>query len=336
MEILNYNITDLVQIGTDLGNSEVTIPRKMVEDLCKYHKLPTTLLGIDAKYGLNTTLELLQKQVKDIDVLVDDNGKALSVLDPKSTFVTDEEFDEKVEDLKLLCDFEKDDTRLVGAEKKVTLSFPIAKENDSFIGDLFQKRLDIVRLPQGGVAMNLGLLRLICTNGCMTMDKEYNHMSRRGMFSIEGLQQFANLLGGVNLQTYFENLWTKDGEMLEASVSDFLGMKRTLTQITDKDIADYYFNAEPIEDHYLQQNVDIYKVNDKLRSRMPSGMTYYDAFNVLTNAVKQAPDSTLQDRIQVASWAKPSRLLQLKQSAISYHGRPYYSEQRIAHLKGDQ
>ena len=329
-DVKNWN-----QTGASIVTGEgLVLGTAQQKDVAKFFKVPATLLSVDANHGTSTFTTVLRTipETKKVKLLVDASDEVVSVIDPKSTFITDEQYEETIDKIARMGFEAKEESR--GPVRKTR--FDIVDSHDSFLGDAFKRRLMVERCLNGGMFMSLDLLRLACTNGMLVPDNQFKHLARNKAFDDGILQTFVTDLASLSLDDYLTQLWQKDGQFVQASVSDFLGMKRTLATITDKEVADQYFPEDPIDAHYSAQNIDLTRINDRLRSRMPSGLSYYDCFNILTHGVKQATDYTLEDEIKVANWAKPSRLLQLKQSDISFHGVPLFDERVIQVLKGDR
>lgn len=333
MEIRTFTPKDFEQKGVNFVNSEFTIPSTLLMTLLASYKVPATTVALDKKYGLTTMHDILSKQVVEFDVVVSDEGKPLSILDHRNKFVVDTEYEELVTGISDKLGIQGD-TKVSGATTETKFTLDVA-DSDNFLGDVFKRQLHITRLPQGGLAINTGTLRLACTNGMMVTEKGHSLLSRAGVPDEAAILNMISTILAFNLMTYMNKLWYRDGELVECSVADFYGMRNTLASITDRDTANYFYDDEPIKAHYLNQNVDLTKIPARLKSRMVSGITYYDAFNILTNAAKQAPELTLEDKIGISKWASPTRLLQLKNSDPQFSGRPHFNESLIQRLKGD-
>lgn len=322
--------------GKILSEEDFVIPIAQQEQICKFYSIPGTLLNVDKKFGTSTFLDVLQHvdKAQNMQALVNDDGKILSIIDPKSTYITDTEFDDMIERLNKVGLNTTEEQQLEGATRKVHLDINII-DSDSFLEDVFKRRIMVERLASGGCYMSLDLLRLACTNGMLMSDKQFQSISRNKPFDDSTLTTYMSDMHAFSLKGYLENLWYKNGKMIQASVADFYGMRKTLADVVDSEVAELYFPTAPIEEHYAAQDIDVKEINNNLRSRMPAGVTYYDCFNILTNGVKQAKEYTLEDQIRVATWCKPSRIQQLKQSDISFSGVPHYDANLIKALKGD-
>ena len=339
---------------TDDGQAFMTGEGYRMEDnvlkrICQYNRVPTALIDVDHKHGTNLTQEVLGLVMgnKVPTVTIDDqNGQVYSTIDPRREWVPDEIFiDMDLDRMLLDTGIEADcEDKTHGATRKKTYTF-ISREDDpqyQFMGDTFKKQLIIERLDEGGLLITFGTLRLICTNGAVTNERAFRKTFKTVELGATDVQNWVQLLGHkvleLPLSGYLHELWTDNhGELLKASVQDYMGMKNTLKKITDGDVADLLFPMTPIEQHYEAQGIDVHKLDWAQRSSIPSGVTYYDSFNFLTNGIKAQGDNLeLGEKIEVAGWTKPSRLAKLKNDMLSYKGAPYFSPEQIHRLAGDR
>lgn len=317
--------------------------------ICQYNRVPADLIKVDQKHGTNLTQQVLELVMgnKVPTVTVDDvKGQILSTIDPRRSWVPDEIFIDMDLDRMILnagIDAGSQENNS-GAMRKKTYTF-ISNDDDpeyQFMGDVFKKQLIIERQAEGGLLVTFGLLRQICTNGSMTNERAFRKQFKSVEIGGADVQNWIQLLGQkvleLPLSGYLHEMWTDNhGEMLKASVQDYLGMKNTLKKVTDENVADLLFPVSPIEEHYGNQGIDIYKLTRSQRDTIPSGVTYYDSFNFLTNGIKaKGDDIELGEKIEVASWTKPSRLDKLRNSSVAYKGMPHFSPEQIHRLAGDK
>lgn len=309
----------------------IEVKEKELRDICTYYSVPATLLNIDTRFGTNTLQEVLNSHVEKVEILAEDGMH--QVLDPKSKFVEDKNFEIIINRFSELT---KTEPVISKNSFSKTVEFKIESDSNTFLSDVFSKSVQVIRLPQGGVALTSKLLRLVCTNGMILPDSQFKSLYRTGNVTDVIASAFVDNFTGFNIDSYFRSLFHKDGEPLQASVADYLGMAGTLKEILgdDNDMADILFPTEPIETFYASQGIDLSKISRSLQGRMPSGIDYYSCFNILTNGAKAA-EATLDNHIKVANWAKPSRLLQLKNSEVSFKGMPFFSEVDVKSRMGD-
>ena len=338
---------------TDDGTAFMTGEGYRLEDnvlnrICQYNRVPTKLIEVDRKHGTNLTQEVLGLVMgsKVPTITVDDqNGQVYSTIDPRREWVPDEIFlDMDLNNMLLSSGIEAEcEDKASRANRKKTFTF-ISNNDDpqyQFMGDTFKKQLIVERLEEGGLLVTFGTLRLICTNGAVANDKAFRKTFKSIEIGGSDVRNWVQLLGQkileLPLSGYFHELWTDNqGEMLKASVQDYMGMKNTLKKITDGDVADLLFPMAPIEQHYEAQGIDVHKLDWAQRSSIPSGVTYYDSFNFLTNGVKAKEDLELSEKIDVAKWTVPSKLKKVKNNTIAYKGMPYFSPEQIHRLAGDR
>jgi hypothetical protein len=320
------------QLKTESG---LSLERKSIESALDYLKVPKTLLQIDDKYGTQTLLPVMRAAIKPdtkMNLLVDENDKVVSVVDPRSKFVQDNEFDEMRERVQAMG-LSINNERQFGVYREVEFN-PNIDEDITVFGDAFRKSFLLVRQPEGGVYFGINLVRLICTNGCTVQEASSRKVFRSGVVTDPVMKQMIADLSLVDMNKYLINSFSKDGELYLASVSDFMGMKRTLADITDKDVADQYFMEEPIVDFYNSKGVDIKKVSISDAQNLSSGLSYFDTLNILTHAVKEKKELNLSDKIQVGKWMSPRNAKRLFYRNF-VKGQPKFNPDLISSLKGD-
>lgn len=305
------------------------LSEKQRKDLCKFNSVPESVINIDKKFSTRTTLDVLRAAQAAPAFIVED-GKILSVLDNRSKFVSDQEFDSMLEGVNLkYFDF---DVVTNGASKKYVYTLS-ETESDAVFGDVYKRRVVIERLPQGGVSFNGSLLRLACTNGMLIPDAQFRKAFRNNV-SADNINVLTDYMLSLSVEDYLKNLFTKDGEPLEASVADYFGMRTTLKKFIEEDDAEVFYPEEPIVNFYQSQGTDVKSLSRTAQSNMRSGVSYYDCFNILTNAIKLAEKLTLDEEIEVARWVKPSKILEIK-NIKTYTGAPSFDKGLLKALRGD-
>lgn len=330
MERIRINYDGLRQRdGFGYSFEGVNLTKKNLTDILDYNRVPTTLMTVDQRFGTHTTADVLQSlEDKTIDAMVE--GDRVQILNPKADWISDEQFES------ILGRYGLEDSKISGSTfgKTATLVLP-ANDKDNFLGDVFNREIKVDRLPEGGVHFNLGLTRLACTNGMRVKESDYNYKCRLLAAMSGEVERIIGAAKEFNLDEYFRSMFMKDGKWLPLSVADFLEMKKVLTSLTNEDIANMYYSTEQIDNTYMAQGIDITKIGQKYLNKLPSGITYYQGFNILTNAAKQIEEPTLQDQITVASFLKPSKLESMKATELNYDKVPMYSDYYIHSLMGD-
>lgn len=335
MKIINTDVRGWKhEQGQYVTGEGLVLSKKQIKEQCEYSSVPTTLVNIDDRFGLDTTLQVLRATSTGIERLLvsDDEKQVLSVLDPKSKFTQDDEFMSIIEGIK---NKGYEDVKLAnnGGSIRATFEAP-SNDTDSVLGDIFRRRVIVERMAQGGVYCSAALLRLACTNGMLVADSQYREHFRKEVSEARMLDNFQRVMS-LNTTDYFQKMFSKDGKWFDASVADYMGMRQTLINICGKEIADSYFPTAPIFEHYSSQNIQVDKIARPVQAKLPAGVTYFDTFNILTNGIKRAEDITLKQEVEVGRWARPSYLKQLREADIAFHGRPKFPEAVIQRLKGD-
>ena len=320
--------------GNYVTGEGYNLTSNQVQDQCNYLGVPTSLLNIDKSFGTNTTLDVLKaaSNGKQKLHLNDDESEVLAVMDHRSTFMSDDKFDSMVDTYKK-AGYEEVNMAISKGNIRATFNLPVS-DKDNVLGDVFRKQIVMERMAQGGIYVSAGFLRLACTNGMLVADKEYRKLFRNAVKDTD-VDGIFSLTAGSSVEEYFRKLFSNNGKWLEASVADYMGMRKTLSDIIGPDAASESFPTMAIEEHYLDQNIDINKISRQLQYRLPAGVTYFDAFNFMTHGVKKAEDLTLEQEISIGKWARPSYINQLRDTDVSFHGKPKFTQALIDHLKGD-
>lgn len=303
---------------------------KNLKDICSYYKIPQTLLKIDNRYGTTTFFDVLRKAVPEVSYRTHDKG--VVIMDPLSRFVELDEFMPLVESV-------TKETGIIPEQFSQGLSERVEwnldqEESDTVFGDAFQRKIIIERLPQGGVSYSTGVLRLICSNGCRLMDSTHSKLARRNLFAEREAKELINATQNCSLEEYFKGLFTIDGEPMPASVAHVRAMKSTLARIINEDVAAMHFPMEQIKVTYEEQGIDLDRTNSMLLERLPSGLAYYEAFNILTHGAKMA-EQTLDTQVEIAKLARLSRMKLIKQLMTSARQAPYFTEIQKKRWMGD-
>lgn len=320
--------------GDFLFRDSVVNPDELRRAL-KVGGVPTSLVSVDKSLkGHNSfTLQAMGMYIPDVCVLTNSEGKCMSVVDPTSTFYGPQEFAALVETLSKV-------TGIIPVtdmtQPTFTATFEIPQvESDSVLGDLYKRSLTLYRLPYGGVSLNASLLRLACTNGMLVVDKKYSKVFKREVSREYIEKELVPNIIELSVEEYFRSLFSNEGEWFQASVADVMGMRTTLASVTSKEVASEFYPLAPIVEHYEKQGIDIEKMSSAVLNKIPSGLTYYDSFNILTNGAKMAQNIGVEGLMLVSNWAKPSKVNQMKQSSVIYKGMPHFDPAVVSRLKGD-
>jgi hypothetical protein len=123
---------------------------------------------------------------------------------------------------------------------------------------------------------------------------------------------------------------------VQASVGNYFSMRNTLRTIVGAEVADEYFPSEIIENFYRNQGVDVTKTSITALNRIPAGISYFDAFNILTNAASHEADHlSVENQTKVGSFLSRKRIIENQFDLLSSKGAPQFSEKLLKTLKGD-
>lgn len=300
-----------------------------LKKVCEYYGIPSTLLNVDKKFGTDTLGQVAVVHAPTIKYVLTEEGD-VQVLDPRSVLMEEKEFTEALSIASELSGIEPK----LATPNYAKFELP-ALDSDDFMGDIFKRSFSIERLPQGGVSLATNLLRLICTNGMTIPDSQYKSLIRSAKLDKTVVGAFWDAVNNFDVDGYFKALFFRDGVPVIASVADYFGMHDTLSRLTeDPDFADLLFPKDPIKDFYSDQNIDLSKMARTSLNRLPSGIAYYQCFNILTNGAKQA-ERNLENELKVADWCRPSRLNQIKASDLVFKGMPHFGMETIKSRMGD-
>lgn len=103
MKIINTDVRGWKhEQGQYITGEGLVLSKKQVKEQCEYSAVPTTLVNIDERLGLDVALQVLRATSTGIERLLvtDDEKQVLSVLDPRSRFTHDDEFHSLIENIK--------------------------------------------------------------------------------------------------------------------------------------------------------------------------------------------------------------------------------------------
>lgn len=135
MKIINTDVRGWKhEQGQYITGEGLILSKKQIKEQCEYSAVPTTLVNIDDRYGLDTTLQVLRATSTGIERLLvtDDEKQVLSVLDPRSKFTPDDEFHSLIENIKNKG-YEDVKIANTGGSIRATFETP-ANDTDSVLG----------------------------------------------------------------------------------------------------------------------------------------------------------------------------------------------------------
>lgn len=298
----------------------------------KFYGIPATLRSVDKKFKTDTFRSVLEVAAPTLQVMVSDSND-VQVLDPKSVFLQDNEFDQ-------LIDLAEHTSGIQARrstnkfQKSATIQLK-DKDTDSFLGDVFLRSWTITRRAEGGLSFSTDLLRLACTNGMVVPDKQFSGFIRNAKVDQAYLTGFHDMADGFSVDDYLRSLFTHNGEPVPCSLADLHEMHDCLQDLTKDDLADMLFPIASVEDFYASQNIDTTKLARKYLDKLPTGLTYYQALNILTNGAKSMVAKTIDNQIRVARFCQPKRLQNMKDVDLHWQGMPTFSSAQVSSWMGD-
>lgn len=298
----------------------------------KFYGIPAALHNVDSKFRTTTYLDVVKAATSELHFLVE--GKEVQLLDPKSTYLTDEKFDQAVEVMTSALKIEPIISKR-GFQSEAKVVIP-ATDKDNFLKDAFKRMWHFIRKPEGGVALSTSIERLACTNGMTIPDSEYNQVSRKKMFDVDAFTKMHATAALLNIDDYLKEKFTQNGEPIPCSVADMMDMASTLTKITDdEDYTNEIFPIQGVQDFYAAQAIDTTKLARKWLDKLPTGLSYYQALQILTNGAKRMLEPTLENQLKVSKFCAPKRIQNMKDTGVYWEGTPKWSNNDISHWMGD-
>lgn len=333
LEVITSNPANWKRVlnGYEL-ESGVVLNDALVGEALPYYKVPASTMAIDRMFEMTIVKDCLSKVTNQVQVVFSE-GEVVTVKNPKAAIVQEDVFKAGVERAGAKVGM-KPFFREAGFAFSAEFDFPEAK-TDNMLGDLYRRRMRITRNPEGGVTTSSEFVRLVCSNGCVVSDRSYRHESYDGV-NEERIEGIFALMSGLSLDAFLTDKFTRGGEFFPASVANFFDMKKLLAKVTTKEHADECYPEAPIREHYLKGGVEIDKINRNLLHALPSGLSYYDCFNILTHGIKFAEQLTLNDKVAVGNFVSASKIDQIKKTTLHVSGEPVYPKGLVARLKGDR
>lgn len=325
MDKVIVNTADLTK---DFSFDGLTLSPAQVKNLGKFYGIPEALHSVDKKFGTSTFHEVLQAATPTLEFLVE-NDK-VQVLDPKSKFLDDTEFLSLIESSGFTPDIETK-----GFQKTATVKLA-SKDSDSFLKDAFSRQWTITRRAEGGLSFSTEIIRLACTNGLTIPDKQFSGFIRNANVDNTYISGFHNSAESFDVDSYLKGLFTVAGEPVQCSVSDMMEMHKCLADLTQDDIADMLFPITSVTDFYANQNIDVKTLSRKYLEKLPSGLSYYEALNILTNGAKSMIEPNIDNQIRIAKFCTPKRMSAMQNVELVFQGAPRFNRDQIHSWMGDR
>lgn len=297
----------------------------------KFYGIPNALHSVDKKFSTSTFRTVLEAAAPELQVMVDDSNN-VQVLDPRSRYLDDAGFDQMLAAAGPDVKVEKR-----GFEKQATVVLQDS-DTDVYLGDVFKRQIVITRRAEGGVSINTAIERQVCSNGLMVPDKQFSATLRNpSKFSTELFSSYYDAAGSFNIDEYLQKLFSRDGSPIQASIADIMKMQDCLIRITDdEDLGNLLYRTDRMKDFYAEQAIDIDSLARQYLDKLPSGLTYYQALNILTSGAKAMAEKTIDNQIAVAAFCTPQKMKCLQQvKELQFTGMPQFSNAEIRLFMGD-
>lgn len=319
------HLTDDFKLG------DFKLESRDIQDLAKFAGMPTALYNTDKKFGTHTYRDVLSVAFEEVQVL-EDEGK-YQILDPNSDFIPDDQFEVLVDQLQEFsgreCEVRKNGFELIASIKFDT------NENDMFDNDVYRRMLTLTRKRQGGLAISTELLRVICTNMSMVADNQFKLDLKRNLPDQAMFLAFINGAANFSVEEFLNNLFKYKGEDLICTYSDMVEMHSVLTDLVDEPTANTLYPMALVENFYNQQGINVQKLPRKSLDKLPTGLTYYQAYNILTNGAKLMREENLSNKIKIAGFTNRSKLRNKQAVELKYNSIPEFTNSQIALWMGD-
>lgn len=297
----------------------------------QFYGIPATLHTVDKKFGTHTFRDVLESAATTLDVLVEDNN--VQVLDPKSKFMVDDEFDQLIETSEEIAGI-KAETHKSRFQKQAVFKLK-DNEGDTFLDDVFSRTWTVTRRAEGGISFSTDIIRLACTNGMVIPDKQFSGFIRSASVDTAFLSNFHDNAVGFSVDQYLKSLFIHNGKPVPCSLADLIEMQACLQKLTDDDLANVLFPVAQVQDFYAAQNIDTTKLARKYLDKLPTGLSYYQALNILTNGAKSMVDKTIDNQVKVAKFCQPKRMQNMKDVDLHWEGIPMFTDAQVHLMMGD-
>ncbi|MGI6478911.1 MAG: hypothetical protein ACOX0M_05665 [Salinivirgaceae bacterium] len=282
------------------------VSAQALSDLSNHYKVPSTTLYNFQERSPVTFLEPVLRTLPSITaVLSDDETNVEAIVHPKKKFVTDEQLQQATD---ILSRIDTEEFQILGI-------------------DHWRYKANVERPLQGGLILNVGLLRLACMNGATVSHSDYKK-SFNAMPAIAEIQSFRPISPYEFLNKVF------DHDRL-ASVADLEAMAKASEVTNPSD----FFPIEKVYKHYLQTgNLNLKKTSKGLKKYLSSGLLYFDCFNILSYVTTHFAKPSFELNRNVGSFLSVSSLREneirkLSQSQIT---APVFDSDTLEILRGDK
>jgi len=330
MEHIKINVKDL---GADYTIDGLSL-QKQIPTIGEIYGIPAALHNVDKKFKTHTFRDVLMAASEGtLHCIVEDNK--IQVLDPKSAFMEDSQFDELIELTEKVTGLQVNQKKH-GFQRSAVVKLK-DKDSDHYLSDAFSRNWSITRRAEGGMNFSTGIVRLACGNGMMVADKQFSGFLRTAdkvdQLYILGFHDNAD---AFSIESYFQNLFAPNGVELPCSVAEMMEMHKCLRDLTNDDLPNMLFPIEAVRDFYTAQDIDISNLARKYLEKLPTGLTYYQALQILTHGAKQMAEKTIANEIKVARFCAPPLMMAKQAVDLQYQGTPHFSADQLEFWMGNR
>lgn len=303
------------------------------KDIERFYRIPAALHNVDKNFGTHTYLDVVKAATPELKLLVE--GDKMQLLDPKYTFIEDAVMDAAVDTIEKNLGVQAE-VHNGTFQRDVVVKLKM-EDDDHYLNDAFSRHWTLTRRPEGGVSLSSSIVRLSCTNGMVMPDKQFTIKSRTALPTIEATRELHATVSLLKVAEYLEALFTQDGEQVPCSFADMLDMQKCLIDLTDDpEFVEGLFPVEGVKLFYTAQGIDTTKLARKWLDKLPTGLTYYQSLQILTNGAKRMTAPTIENQVKVARFCAPKRMKNLKDTNLQWSGAPKWDTTDISHWMGDR
>jgi len=265
------------------------LDRDLVEDFTTALGHPKMTRYLD-HFGFNLLDYMVQSShVDSLSVVFDESDQPVSFVHPSRQFISDDQFYNQIvnsfhgqnpDKTKTYYNRQGNLCHRFTIADSLNLPAPLASE-------LFSAEGVIERMSTGGMTFSAGLLRLACTNGSTVNEKGFHWDNLNSLSEIQDALAHVSFPSLTNV--IISRITDKTGSLINASVNDVLRLSNSCRRHHDESASLYdpnqHFPIDHIREHYINQpeEIDILSASTNTLRALPSGLTYWDAYNCATS-----------------------------------------------------
>ncbi len=309
MKVKRFNSDKFMVVRKDgsiaVHLDEHPVSDSALSDLSSHYRVPSALYSFQERSKVQFLEPILKTLPGITAVLDDDENQVIAIVHPKKEFVSDEEFLHAAE---ILSRIDTEEFKILDI-------------------DHWRYKGNVERPLQGGLLVNVALLRLACMNGATV-----SHSSYKKTFSAMPSDAVLKLLRPASPSEFLNKVFGNDRL---ASVADLEAMANA-SGVSEPS---RFFPIDKVYNHYLQaSNLDLKKTSKELKKFLSSGLSYFNCFNILSYVTTHYAKPSFELNRSVGSFLsvsslKENEIRKLSQSQIT---APVFDSKAIQHLRGDK